>query len=465
LTNSAIEHTLPLSDEMSPPTSLFYFPQKQQLNRSSTSMKAFYILSAVQVLSFIGSSMTAIAVGIWVFSQTGDTTPVLLTVFFGSIPQMLGGAFTGVLIDRWDKRHALILVDIGQAVGTVVLMFSLLSGGFELWHLYLISLWQGIFGMIQAPTMLAFITTLVPDHRREHANAIQQTTIRIAGMIAPAMTGALYGAIGVPGVVLIDFITFVGAVVVTSQLAAVQHEPQANHAPKPASIRLDMAEGIRFLLSQRGLLWLVVHGTLINFFLSSVLSLATPYILTITRSPDLLGLVLGVLNAGPIAGALIMAAWGGTRPRIHTIMPAIMVISLVVIAYGLAQTPVALIVSAFCILLPMPMVTSMISAIVQFKTPQQIQGRVFAVIFQLASLANPLALLLTGPFVDNLLEPATRTQFWQYVVPIVGSQPGAGMRLLTIISGGLMLIVTLLFYANPLIRRVEKSPEEIGLAA
>lgn len=427
-------------------------------------MKAFYVLSAVQVLSYLGSSMTAIAIGIWVFGQTGNTTPVLLTVFFGSLPQMVGGALTGILIDRWDKRCTLMLTDAAQAVGTSVLMVSLLSGRFELWHLYAVALWQGVFGMIQAPTMLAFITTLVPDDRRERANTIQHTTIRIAGIIAPALTGLLYGRIGVPGVVLIDFITFGCAVAVTYRIAPRHDERQPTSRNSPSSVWLDMTAGIRFLLSQQALCWLVVHGMIMNFFLGSVLNLTIPYILTVTRSSDVLGLVLGVFNAGPLVGAAILIVWGGTRPRIHTIMPALIVISLGVIAYGLAQTPLMLVLTAFFILLPMPMVTGMISAIVQFKTPLQIQGRVFAAIFQLASFANPVALLLTGPLVDNVLEPAIQTPFWKMVAPIAGNQPGAGMRLLTIISGGAMLSVTVLFYLNRGIRSIEKTPADADVA-
>lgn len=421
-------------------------------------MRAFYVLSAVQVLSFIGSTMTTIAVGIWLFQQTGNASPVLLTAFFGGLPQMIGGALTGVLIDRWDKRTTLILADTGQALGTIVLIVSLLSGRFEIWHLYAVALWQGIFGMLQAPTMLAFITGLVPDERRERANAIQQITGRIAGIVAPAITALVYQAVRLEGILLIDFVTFALAVLVTARIIPT-NTPAPSDKPAQNSIWQETSAGIRYLWSQRGLFWLVVHGTIINFFLSSVLSLNTPYILTITNSEYTLALVLGVLNIGPIVGAGLIAFWGGTRPRIHTIMPAILLIALAVMAYGLAQSSLLLVLTSFFILLPMPMVTVLIPAIIQAKTPAQLQGRVFAVVFQLAALANPLALLLTGWMIDKVLEPAIKTPVWTAFAGLVGSQPGAGMRLLIVIAGSLMFLVTISFYMNAGIRSIEKSPE------
>ena len=150
-------------------------------------MQTFYVLSIVQALSQIGSHMTGTVVGIWLFQQTGDTSPVLLTIFFASLPQMIGGVFMGTLIDRWDKRYVLILSDVGQAVATILLMFSLLSEIFQLWHLYVLAFCQGLFGMMQAPTILSLITTLVPDDLRERANAIRVTTGRIAGILSPTL--------------------------------------------------------------------------------------------------------------------------------------------------------------------------------------------------------------------------------------------------------------------------------------
>src|SRR5688572_16086806 len=112
-------------------------------------MPAFYGLSAVQMISFTGSAMTDIAIGIRLLQRMGDVAPVLLVAFFSSLPRLLFGALTGVLIDRWDKRRILILSDVGQAAGTLILLISLLTGHFTLWLLYGVVLWQSLCGMFQ----------------------------------------------------------------------------------------------------------------------------------------------------------------------------------------------------------------------------------------------------------------------------------------------------------------------------
>ena len=53
-------------------------------------LRTFYILTITQVFSIIGSAMTNVAIGIRVFNDTGDSTPLLLASFFSALPLMVG---------------------------------------------------------------------------------------------------------------------------------------------------------------------------------------------------------------------------------------------------------------------------------------------------------------------------------------------------------------------------------------
>jgi len=175
--------------------------------------KIFYTLLVTQTLSLLGSRMTSIGVGIWVFTVTGKTAPLLLTSFFNELPGMLAGSLAGVLVDRWDRRRIMIFADAGQALGSILLMVSFLSGHFQVWHLYAVTFWQGIFAVFQSPAERAATTMLVPEDQRERANAIKETSFPLAGILAPILTGLLYTSIGIAGIISIDLATFLVAVI------------------------------------------------------------------------------------------------------------------------------------------------------------------------------------------------------------------------------------------------------------
>jgi MFS transporter, DHA3 family, macrolide efflux protein len=94
-------------------------------------------------------------------------------------------------------------------------------------------------------------------------------------------------------------------------------------------------------------------------------------------------------------------------------------------------------------------------SILQAKTPPDLQGRVFAVVGQLLMIATPISFLITGPLVDQTLEPAVRTPTWNAFAPLVGDQAGAGMRLVLFAVGVIILLTTAAVYALPALRHME----------
>jgi MFS family permease len=79
----------------------------------------FYTLLLTQAFSLLGSQMTSIALGVWIFTKTGNATPLTLVAFFGFLPRLLSAGIAGVAADRFDRRYVMALADAGQAVGTV----------------------------------------------------------------------------------------------------------------------------------------------------------------------------------------------------------------------------------------------------------------------------------------------------------------------------------------------------------
>jgi DHA3 family macrolide efflux protein-like MFS transporter len=418
-------------------------------------VRTFYILTITQVLSLIGSGMTSVAVGIRVFADTGDTTPVLLAGFFAALPMMLAGSFAGVLVDRWERRRVLVLCDAGQAIGTLLLLASFLSGGFQLWHLYAVATVQGLLAMLQRPALEATVALLVPPAHLDRANVIRQLAGPAAGIIAPVLAGALYGLVGVPGVMAVDLATFAVAVAVVSR-AHIPRPSRPEHGKARPSLWADYRSGLAFLWERPTLLYLMIYAAAINFLLAGPMSLTTPYVLTLTGSERALGLLLGPMNVGIVAGGVVMGAWGGTRPRIHGIMLGLLFRAAWLALYGVARTPLTLGLALFFVFFTNPLVDASFASLLQLKVPAALQGRVFALLFQLMYLTNPLSLLLTGPLVDRVLEPAVGGPRWEVAASLLGSAPGSGMGLLMLGAGALMFLLTALVYAHPATRRLER---------
>lgn len=415
----------------------------------------FYTLLLTQTVSLIGSRMTGLAFGIYIYNQTGDATPLTLVAFFSWLPRLISASLAGVIADRWDRRYVMALADTGQAAGTLLLLVTFASGTFQLWHLYLVAIIQATFDIFQGPAFISSVTMLVPDNHRSRANAVQLVTSPLSGIIAPAITGVFFALVGMLGIIIIDLVTFLLSVGVVLMIHIPRPPESEEGRQARGSVWKEAWSGLAFVWQRKPLLMIFVFTALTNFFFAAMITLETPYILARTsNNAEILGILLSVASIGSLAGTLLMAIWGGTKRRVLTMMPGMAITGLALAFLGTRGEPVMMGLALFVMALFPPINNVSIISVLQIKVPPDLQGRVFAAISQLSILLIPLAYLVTGPLTDNLFEPAAKNADWAFS-GLVGAGMGAGIGLMMVISGLAMTTIAMSIFAIPMVRNLE----------
>lgn len=429
--------------------------------------RTFYALALAQTISQIGSNMSFLGVGIYVYQQTGQATPLALLMLSLLLPRILAGGVAGVLADRYDRRTLMIAGDAGAALGSLALVISLLSGNFQVWHVYAAALWQALFSTLQRPAFEASVTQLVPDEQRHRANAILQMSGSAALLVASAMTGMLYPLIGVIGTFLIDLASFLVGVVTTLLVRIPAPPRSAEVAQAGESMLKTWGAGMKFLWSRLPLFILIVEGALFSFFVSSAFSLMTPYVLARTGSEPTLGFLTALTSLGGVAGSVLIGAWGGFKRRVDTIVAGVILVSITTMWFGTNQSPMVMGAALFLTMAGTAIINAMLMTLLQAKIPGEMQGRVFAIYMQLALLPLPLGYLMVGPLADQVFAPLASTAAWTEGVLGMwfGAGAAGGMGALFTLSGVLSLISSLFIVATPSVRRLEATlPTYTGAA-
>ena len=418
-------------------------------------LRTFYTLIITQMLSLIGSRTTAIAIGIWIFAETGNASPLLIVAFFAELPQVVGGIFAGWIADKFSRKYVIIISDVGQAIGTVILLLIINTDNFALWHLYLITLFQGFFAIMQEPATGAIVSVLVPENHRDRANGLREIGFNLAGIVAPALAGMLFAIAGLISVMIVDLITFVIAVGVVSLLTIPTPEQSEEGLEASQNWRTEMMGGLTFLWRRPALFWMVIYLAFVFFLINGPLTLHIPYLSTMTSSESLIGILLSVVSLGAFAGALTVTVIQNIEHRMRWILWSYMLHGIMFILYGITHNLWFVSVIIFLLMYPLPLAGALFNTILQTKTPADMQGRVFAITGQIFTLTTPLSFLLTAYLVDEILEPAITLQSWQIVAPFVGDETGSGMGLLLVIIGIIIIAVTGMMIAIPAIRHLE----------
>ena len=70
-------------------------------------MRSYLLLWFTQMISGLGSAMTAYALVIWSYTQEGSALMTALLMVCSYSPYVLFSIFAGALSDRWDKKKTL----------------------------------------------------------------------------------------------------------------------------------------------------------------------------------------------------------------------------------------------------------------------------------------------------------------------------------------------------------------------
>jgi DHA3 family macrolide efflux protein-like MFS transporter len=235
------------------------------------------------------------------------------------LPAMLMLPFTGVIIDREDRRRLVMMLDAARAV--IILIVSVLAfrGVVRVWELYLMNTLVAAGFWMFWPTITALIRELTPDAEFVHANTFLLAGVQGGWLIAGSIVGFVYEHIGLGGVLLIDFSTYLVSFLCYFAVRKGRHV-----VPRPTELRSDimaaetqaarfrreMKEGIQFLRENKSVVFLGISWAL---FLGAM---TTGIVVTAPLSDHIFhagATGYGWLNAGWGVGAFLSALYA---PRV-----------------------------------------------------------------------------------------------------------------------------------------------------
>lgn len=120
----------------------------QIVSQSLWKNRDYLLLWSGQVVSTLGSSISAIVYPLLILEMTGSPAAAGITSALSAIPYVLLSLPVGALVDRWDRKRVLILCDIGRFIVLAAMTTSLFLNVISVWQIYLSAFLEGIFYVI-----------------------------------------------------------------------------------------------------------------------------------------------------------------------------------------------------------------------------------------------------------------------------------------------------------------------------
>jgi len=418
-------------------------------------MQKFIQLWLGQAASMIGSAMSGFALTIWIWESTSQATALALLMFFTQLPRILLAPVAGILVDRWNRKFLMGSGDAVSALLTLTILLLYISQNLQIWHIYVAAAINGIFDQLQQLAYSAAIATMMPEKHYSRASSLSFLASYGASIIAPALAGIIYSAIGLSGIFTIDLATFTIAIATLVSVKIPQPAIASNPQATRPHLLQELSFGFRYIVQRPSLLALLVSFSLFWFAHDIGAALYSPMILARTgNNARILGTILSAGGVGGVLGASIVSIWGGPKRRIRGFLLGMAGAGLSKIVFGFGQALSIWIPAQFCSSFNFPILGSSNEAIWLAKVAPEVQGRVFATRAVIVQLASAIGLLIAGPLADRVFEPAMQPGGFLAAIfgPIIGTGAGAGMALLYAISALGLFLVAVGGYACRLLR-------------
>src|SRR5438270_9797737 len=270
---------------------------------------------AANVISMLGSGMNSAAVAWYILQATHSEMALGTFAVLQSVPAMLMLPFTGVVIDREDRRLLVMWLDAIRAMIIAAVAILAFRGHVQVWQLYLMNTLVAAGFWMFWPTITALIQELTPEGQFVQSNTFLLAGVQGGFLIAGAIVGFIYDHIGLGGVLLLDVSTYVVSFLCYFAVRKGRHivlRPEELKADLVAAesqferFWRDMREGLQFLRNHRAV---VLLGASWALFVGAMVTgvVVTPSLSDRVFHAGAKG--YGWLNAGWGSGAFISAAY------------------------------------------------------------------------------------------------------------------------------------------------------------
>jgi hypothetical protein len=334
----------------------------------------YRLLYAGELLAFLGSQLTVVAVPLQVYLQTRSSLAVGLVGLAQLGPLLACSLVGGVVVDAVDRRVLLVWVQLARGALSLGLVANALRPEPALWPLYVLTAAGAGLQAVDAPARTAAIPAMVRRELLPAAAALHQILMQVGVVAGPAVAGLLVARAGLAAAYAIDVATFLLASLLALALRPLPPGAGAAHAGVAS-----VMEGFRFLRGRRAL-----QGTFLIDLNAMVFGM--PRALFPALGTELFGGgpgTVGLLYAAPGAGALLgalTAGWvGGVRRQGRAVLVAVTVWGAAITVFGLVSwLPLAL--ALLAVAGAADVVSAVFrNAILQLTVPDGLRGRLAAI--------------------------------------------------------------------------------------
>lgn len=409
---------------------------------SRKSFSLFLVVWAGQLLSKIGSGVSAFALGVYLLQTTGATSAYSFLLMAAFLPSVLLAPVGGVIADRKDRRLMMATGDLGSALGMGFILVMLLLAPDACWPIYLGAAVSSLFAALQSPAFKATVTDILDEETYAKGSGLIQLAEASQYLLGPILAAVLLSRFSLPVVLGLDMATF--AVAALLVLAIRGRVVGKGGKRLPGNFRKDFADGVRYIADNQKVLHLLHIAAAATFLVGILQSVFVPMALSVSDSGTL-GAVQSISASGMLIGGLLIGMSSKTGKQGRVLSVSLVTAGFFYILIGASPNAALITCAAFCFFFTLPFVNASLEVLFRQNIDNGMQGRAWSLISLITQTGMVMAFGIAGLLADHLFNPLLTDagRLSDTVGRLMGTGPSRGSGLMVMVCGLLLLLYAL----------------------
>ncbi|MEX2211926.1 MAG: MFS transporter [Gaiellaceae bacterium] len=367
------------------------------MNRTFASLRKhrnYRLFFMGQLVSLSGTWMQTVALAWFVVELTSSPIAVGILAFCRFVPFTIFGLVAGVYADRFDNRRLVMSTQVSAMAVSVALAVLALSGGAELWLVYLLAALGGTATVFDAPGRHALTFQMVGRDELPNAVALNATLFNASRIVGPAIAGVIIATGGTGVCFVVNSVSFLAVLTALVLMRPDELYPLDRGDSRPTVLR-GVRDGLVYAWRTPEVRLILAITTVLST-LGFNLNVLVPVLAeeTLDAGPEVFGALTASFGAGALAGALLTATL--SRASFKLVLAGSGGFGLATLALAPQAEVVVAAMLLFAAGVFFILWNSNSQTILQLTAPDHLRGRVLSLfLFAFAGLA-PLGALVAG---------------------------------------------------------------------
>lgn len=263
------------------------------------------LLVSGRLVSLAGTGIQLIAIPLFILKMTGSGTMMGLFTIALLAPMLLCAPFAGVLGDRLNRKHLMVIADCARGLLVGALALSALFNVLNLTILFILQVFVSIMDSLFNAASDGILPDLANQEDLPKVNAAKGSADAMTMIAGPVLGGVIFGLIGIKWVLIINAASFFISAILESSLKY-RKTTQDKGKMSVSTFMHEIGQAIRFIGKARGLMILFIFACVLNFLVNPIFEVVMPYITTKTIGFDYMqySLLLASFMVGLLVGNL-----------------------------------------------------------------------------------------------------------------------------------------------------------------